>query len=104
MLRRYRSGQPVEGGVYWNLRTGECSTIDGKEGFLPSGEGEYVRAHPAVVFLLGPWLGLAYIIFLPLAVPALVLSLLARQARRGMASAWQRVQASFPTHVNGHRS
>ena len=67
MLRlKHIGGERVKGGNYWNFSTGERVTIDAG-GILPGGSSTtYYSAHPAIILLAGPVLGLAYAVFLPL--------------------------------------
>jgi len=60
-------GQRVKGGTYWSLSNGEFITIPEEYGVLPGGsELRYLRGPLPMVMVVGPLLGLAYIIFLPL--------------------------------------
>lgn len=62
---RHIGGERVKGGNYWNFSTGERVTIE-TGGILPGGSSTtYYKAHPAIILLAGPALGLVYAVFLP---------------------------------------
>lgn len=82
MFKRYEAGERVPGGKYWNLYSGDFVVLGEEGGTLPPAEGEYIRARPLVMLLAGPLMGLAYVIFLPIAVPLLVGQFAARRLRR----------------------
>lgn len=62
---KHIGGEKVKGGNYWNFSTGERVTIE-KGGVLPGDSSTtYYKAHPALILLAGPVLGLVYAAFLP---------------------------------------
>jgi hypothetical protein len=66
-MRRYRGHQSVEPGFYFNPRRLSFASVEG-EGSLPGTEQEeYLRVPALAMLVMGPLLGLAYVIFLPLA-------------------------------------
>ncbi|NIR02230.1 MAG: hypothetical protein GTN78_18880, partial [Gemmatimonadales bacterium] len=46
----------------------------------------YVRAHPLFLLMAGPLMGLAYVVFLPIAVPVLLFQFAARRMQRATAA------------------
>ncbi len=89
MRRRFYSGEAVPAGTYWSGRTWEMIVISGDDGNLPAGEGvTYYRAPLASVLLLGPLIGLAFVIFLPFAVPLVLIHAAVTRAIR--AAPWTR--------------
>ncbi|MDX1764718.1 MAG: hypothetical protein R3231_10390 [bacterium] len=65
MRLRYRAAETAPKGNYWRLETGERIVLT-TAGVLTGEEGAiYVKAHPAVILLAAPFLGLAYAAFLP---------------------------------------
>lgn len=65
-MLRYRGGEKVIKGTYWNPITGERIEIQ-HEGVLPGDSSTiYLRMPAALVLIIGPVLGLLYAIFLPL--------------------------------------
>ncbi len=66
MLRlKHIGGEKVKGGNYWSFSTGERVTIEAG-GILPGdSSATYYKAHPAIILLAGPVLGLVYAVFLP---------------------------------------
>jgi hypothetical protein len=64
-MRHYRGSEKVEPGLYFNLRQLSFKSID-EEGPLPGSKDEVYRRVPMLALLVvGPFLGLAYVIFLP---------------------------------------
>lgn len=85
MVRKYRGGEWVPGGTYLNSKAWELHLVEGEGEYLPAGESvTYYRAPLPLVLVLGPVVGLAFVIFLPLAVPAVAIygiaKLIARRA------------------------
>ena len=68
-MKTYVAGAPVKAGTYMDLSTGQFLSVGGAEGDRLPGkpEARYARVPVGVVLILGPIIGLAYIIFLPLA-------------------------------------
>ncbi len=74
MIKKYRAGQFVPAGTYWSRKNWELLNIPEGGDYLPAGEGvTYYRVPLLLVLALGPLAGLAFILFLPLAVPLVVL-------------------------------
>ncbi len=74
MIRKHNAGQHVPSGTYWNKKTWELVQIPKGGDYLPVGEGvAYYRVPLLLVLALGPLAGLAFILFLPLAVPLVAL-------------------------------
>jgi hypothetical protein len=91
MQRVYQPGEAAPTGTYWNAKTFEMVQIAQEGDCLPAGDGKYVRAPLALVLLVAPLAGLAFVIFLPFAVPAIALHALgARLLRRSGASTVER--------------
>jgi hypothetical protein len=64
-MRHYRGTEKVEPGLYFNLRQLAFKSIE-DEGPLPGKPDEVYRRVPMIALLVvGPFLGLAYVIFLP---------------------------------------
>ncbi|HEU4760357.1 MAG TPA: hypothetical protein VFT91_10300 [Dehalococcoidia bacterium] len=81
MVKRYSNGQSVPRGLYWNRKTWELTDIPEEGGRLPAGDGTTYYHVPVLwAMALGPLVGLAFVIFLPLAVPIFLLYSLARAA------------------------
>jgi hypothetical protein len=68
-MKRYAGGEPVQGGVYVDVKTGQLVSFGRKEDAVLPGtvSTRYARVPVGFVLVLGPLAGLAYIIFLPLA-------------------------------------
>jgi len=67
MISKHVGGEIVKGGIYWSLKDGEFVTIPREGGRLPGGSRDsYIKAPLPVVLVVGPVMGLAFAIFLPL--------------------------------------
>lgn len=103
-MKIYRGTQKVEPGIYFNLRNLSFKSMD-DDGRLPGGENEaWRRVHPLALLVVGPLMGLAYAIFLPLIGFAMVGGILLRKAgelaveamhatARVLSPAWQPARA-----------
>lgn len=66
-MTRYHGTDQVKMGFYWNRARWEIVTIPKGGGVLPGGHDvRYIRFPLILVMLLGPVVGAAYVIFLPL--------------------------------------
>lgn len=62
-----KGGEGARRGAYFKITTGEFVTIAQDGNALPGGrEASYLRMPAPLIMILGPFLGLAYVIFLPL--------------------------------------
>jgi hypothetical protein len=67
-MTRHIGGEEVTKGTYLHLATGQFVQIVEEGAMLPeTASTKYVKVPLALVFIAGPLIGLAYIIFLPLA-------------------------------------
>ncbi len=99
-MRHYKGTEKVEPGLYFNTRQWSFKSID-DEGPLPGGKDEtYLRVPMLALLVAGPFLGLAYVIFLPFIGFAMVAWLLgvkathlatsaARGATRVLSPGWE---------------
>jgi len=66
-MARYHGNETVKPGFYWNPAKWEITTIEKKGTKLPGDEElNYHHIPLPLVILLGPIMGAAYVIFLPL--------------------------------------
>jgi len=87
MKRMYQPGEAAPAGTYWSTKTFEMAQIAQEGDCLPAGDGKFVRAPLALMLLVAPLGGLAFVLFLPFAVPAMAVHALgARFLRRAGAS------------------
>jgi len=105
-MKTYRSGETVAPGLYLSVRQLAFKAVD-EEGPLPGAAGETYRRVPALMMLVvGPLLGLVYVMFLPFLGVAMVTWLLgvkgvhaaeatARQAARVLRPGWEPAMAFF---------
>lgn len=71
-----RGGNKVEKGTYWNFSSGEMVEM-ANAGILPGNSNDkYIRASNIAVLLLGPFVGLAYILVMPFLAVIMVMTLL----------------------------
>ena len=76
----YEGGTTVRRGTYWNLSNGMREVLD-RDGMLPGPrKTKYLRAPPIAMVLLGPVIGLFYVLILPFIGMAMILTLVARRA------------------------
>jgi hypothetical protein len=74
LFKKHEPGAFVPSGTYWNMKAWELLQISESGDYLPAGEGvTYYRVPVLLVLALGPVAGLAFILFLPLAVPLVAL-------------------------------
>jgi hypothetical protein len=71
-MKRFKGTETVPPGLYLNLRQVAFKSLD-EEGPLPGGTEEVWRAVPTLMLLvIGPLMGLAFVVFLPLICFAMV--------------------------------
>jgi len=91
MQRMYQPGEAAPVGTYWSTKTFEMVQIAQEGDCLPAGNGKFIRAPLALMLLVAPITGLAFVLFLPFAVPAIALHALGtRFLRRTGASKVER--------------
>ena len=79
MFKKYSGGTFVPCGTYLNTKNWEFHGVP-REGDYLEGEGvTYYRVPLLAVMVLGPLAGLAFILFLPVAVPAVLIYAVARR-------------------------
>ena len=84
-MKRYYGREAAPRGVYLNLATGELVQLHGKVHVLPGDGGvKYVRVPAALAVIGSPFIGLAFVIFLPLAGIVGIMSVLVYKAGRGL--------------------
>ena len=65
-MLKHTGGQRVGSGTYWDAVTGARIDFD-QEGALPGGDGTtYLKVSSGAILLLGPFLGLAYVVVMPI--------------------------------------
>ncbi len=91
----YKGGQKVGKGTYWDMRNGRRIDV-AQEDVLPGGDAStYLRMPPGVMPLVGPIIGLLYVVLFPLIGVAVVLAAAGRKAAEGVISL---VGKSFSFH------
>ena len=92
MFKRYGADQFAPGGFYLNRKTWEFVQIDPDGGYLKGSDGvSYSKVPVLLVLVLGPLAGLAFILFLPFAVPFVALNALGRPVIRRLIEMSRRV-------------
>ncbi|MEW5744332.1 MAG: hypothetical protein AB1805_02650 [Nitrospirota bacterium] len=84
-MLRSRGGERAKRGSYWNFGTGE--RVIATEGMILPGDRAttYYRAHPLVILLAAPLLGLVYAVFLPFIGIAAIVKMVTEKAVTGTA-------------------
>ena len=96
MFKKYSGGTFVPCGTYLNTKRWEFHGIP-KEGDYLEGEGAYYRLPVLAVMGLGPLIGLAFILFLPVAVPVVLIYAIARRLALSIRGRWAlRPKLRFP--------
>lgn len=73
MIGHY-GGHKVGKGTYWNISDGHRIDVEHEEVLPGNGASRYIRLPATVMLLLGPFLGLAYVLLLPfIAIGAVVI-------------------------------
>ena len=76
---QHKGGTLVGKGTYWNLYNGDKEVMK-SEGTLPGdGQTKYLKAPAIVVVLMGPVIGLFYVVLLPFIGLAMILMLVTQQ-------------------------
>jgi hypothetical protein len=83
-MKTYEGGSRTWKGNYLGLKTGEFVTVEASGNRLPGPPTlKYLRIPVGLMLVAGPLIGLAYIIFLPLASIGSVVMLAANKATSG---------------------
>lgn len=84
-MKRYFGNQVVKKGIYLSLKRRDFVTIESESDILPGASDErYVKIPPIAMIVVGPIMGLMYVIFLPFISFAMVLGLMAQKAFLGL--------------------
>ncbi len=85
MIRKHSGGQFVPGGVYLKNKGWELVPMPEEGGRLPAGEDVTYYEVPVLLALaLAPVVGLAFILFVPILVPLLIVYGLGKVIGRGL--------------------
>ena len=97
MIRKYSGGTFAPCGTYVTTKEWEFHSVP-REGDYLEGEGvTYYRVPLLAVMVLGPLAGLAFILFLPVAVPAVLIYAVARRLVLSIRGRWPlRPKLRFP--------
>ena len=95
MIRKYSGGTFAPCGTYLSTKGWEFQSVP-REGDYLEGEGvTYYRVPLLAVMVLGPLAGLAFILFLPVAVPAVLIYAIARRLFLGVRGLKPRLRFPF---------
>ena len=84
-MSKYHGGQTAKNGFYWNTRTWAITMIERQGGVLPGdGQDRYTRIPVVAMLLVAPFMGAAYVLFLPFIGIAMVVDFVARRLGRGV--------------------
>ena len=97
MIRKHSGGTFAPCGTYLSTKGWEFQSVP-REGDYLEGEGvTYYRVPLLAVMVLGPLAGLAFILFLPVAVPAVLVYAVARRLALSVRGHWPlRPKLRFP--------
>ena len=97
MIRKYSGGTFAPCGTYVNTKNWEFQSVP-REGDYLEGEGvTYYRVPLLAVMALGPLVGLAFILFLPVAVPVVLIYAVVRRLALCVRGRWAlRPKLRFP--------
>jgi hypothetical protein len=105
---QHKGGTMVGRGTFWNLHTGEKEVMK-CEGILPGNEQtSYLKAPSIAIVLIGPVIGLFYVMFLPFIGLAMIFMLVTSQLSsmlyevfgRTAAFGWRPVEAYLMSRRN----
>jgi hypothetical protein len=78
---RYKGGELVKGGFYWNQAQWHLENVEGKSGTLPGDDDtRYARVPTLMLFVLAPLMGALFVVFLPFIGFALLIGMLGAKA------------------------
>jgi hypothetical protein len=84
-MKRYYGGEVVKSGIYLSLRRKDLITIENEgDSLVGENNDSYVNVPPLAMILVGPFIGLIYVIFLPFISFAMILGLAARRVWLGV--------------------
>ena len=82
-FQKFSAGESVPCGTYLNTKRWEFHGVP-PEGEVLVGEGDYYRVPLLLVLGLGPLLGLGFILFLPIAVPVVLVYGIGKKVSQAM--------------------
>ncbi len=80
----YRGGYKVGKGTYWNLSNGQRIDVEHEAVLSGGSELTYLRLSAGIMLLVGPFLGLLYVLCLPFIGLATIMSLIAKKLVNGV--------------------
>jgi len=84
-MSKYHGGQTAKSGFYCNTRTWAITMTERQGGVLPGdGQDRYTRIPVVAMLLVAPFMGAAYVLFLPFIGIAMVVDFVARRMGRGV--------------------
>src|SRR3989337_3928677 len=84
-MKRYYGGEVVKRGFYLSLKRKDLVTIESEWGLWPSGSNDfYFEVPPLLMIVVGPLMGLIYVIFLPFISFAMIVGLVANKLWLGV--------------------
>ncbi len=80
----YRSGDKVGRGTYWNLSNGQRIDVEREDVLGGASESTFFRMSAGMMLLVGPFLGLLFVLCLPFIGTATIMSLTAKRLVNGV--------------------
>lgn len=86
IMKKYHEGEALPTGMYLNRKGWDLVHIEEEGERVPEGEGAVYFGLPILLLMVvGPVVGLAFVLFLPVAVPVVMLYAGGKAAYRGVA-------------------
>jgi len=95
MLSKHRGGELVGKGTYLGIRSGEFISVQEREQLPGTAEASYRKVPLLALLVVGPLLGLAFVIFLPAAAPVALAYVAVGKVRAKMGSYRQMLQRQY---------
>jgi len=83
-MLKYRGGESVGKGTYWNLSSGRRTDVANEDMLPGDKKSTFIRVPSSLMMILGPILGLLYVIFLPFVAIAIMATLLGKKIMEGI--------------------
>ncbi len=101
-MRRYLGGQQVLPGIYCSLSSGELLQRSIQDPVLPGDvDTRYIRLPAPIVLVVGPLMGLAFVVFLPLVGIVVPLAFAAQWITRLLSRAARKIARDSRLRVSG---
>lgn len=83
-MLKYSGGERVGKGTYWNLSSGRRTDVPNEDILPGDKKSTFLRVPSGLMLILGPILGLLYVIFLPFVAIVIMVTLLGKKIAEGI--------------------